>query len=93
MGGSPTSLSLAVVEAIAEREGVEAIDLDRPLYDVVDPDALENLFPRDAGGEPRCRGHVTFAYGRHTVRVASDGEVRIRGPSVGDSTAPAGEVD
>lgn len=70
-------LAVAVVEAVAERAGVDATDLDRPLYDVIDPDALEALFPRDASGRPECRGHVSFPYGDLLVEVTSDREVRV----------------
>lgn len=74
------SLSVAVVEAIAERESIDPLDLDRPLYEVVDTEALEELFPVDGEGRPRSEGHVTFGYGGHRVRVSSDREVRILEP-------------
>lgn len=77
-------LAVAVVEAVAERAGVDATDLDRPLYDVIDPDALEALFPRDASGRPGCRGHVSFAYGDVQVEVTSDRQVRVVGPAEAD---------
>lgn len=93
MGGPDGSLALAVVDAIAEREGVDPTDLDVPLYDAIDPDALENLFPVDAGGRPRCRGHVTFAYGTHCVRVTSDREVRVVESPEADADVPAGGDD
>lgn len=80
------SLSVAVVEAVAEREAVDPAALDQPLYDVVDPDALETLFPVDDAGRPRRGGHVTFVYRGHLVRVSADREVRI----VGSETAGDG---
>lgn len=76
----PPSISVAVVEAVAEREAVDPLALDRPLYDVVDPDALETLFPVDDDGRPEVEGYVTFVYGGRLVRVTSDREVRIVGP-------------
>lgn len=86
---APESIALAVVEAIAEREAVDPIDLDRPLYDVIDPDALENLFRVDAAGRSICSGHVTFAYGDYLVRVSSDREISVFGR--GDvGSGPAG---
>ena len=74
------SLSIAVVEAIAERAAVEPLDLDRPLYDAIDPDALENLFPVDTEGRPATEGPVTFSYGEYTVRVFSDRRIQVFGP-------------
>lgn len=76
--GAGGSLTVAVVEATAERAGVDPTDLDRPLYDVIDPDALEELFPSDSDGRPACRGHVSFEYGDFHVEVTSDREVRVR---------------
>lgn len=63
-----------VIEAIAERADVDPLELDVPLGDVVDPDALDSLFDSPFGRErqPRC---VEFAYQGHlvTVRSESDG--------------------
>lgn len=82
------SLSIAVVEAIAERAGVEPLELDRPLYDAIDPGALENLFPVDGEGRPATDGHVTFSYGEYTVRVGSDRRIQVFGPG-DDGPEPA----
>lgn len=38
------SLSEKVVEEVAAAENVEPEDLDVPLFDVIDPDALDQLF-------------------------------------------------
>ena len=37
----------AVISAVAEARGVRPIDLDVPLFEAVDPDALQRLFPGD----------------------------------------------
>lgn len=86
-GGRSEPLAVSVVEAMAERAGVDATDFDRPLYDVIDPDALEELFPVDAAGRPRCRGRVSFAYGDFMVEVASDGEVQVTEPAENEGRA------
>lgn len=93
VGAAPESIALAVVEAIAEREAVDPIDLDRPLYDVVDPDALENLFRVDHAGRPVGRGHVTFAYGDYLVRVSSDREISVFDRGDAGSGPPRRGVD
>ena len=75
--GDPESLSIAVIIAIAEHEGVDPVELDTPLYEVVDPDALDALFSghRDGTGSPR--GHLSFSYNGYEVHVTSDGDVRV----------------
>ena len=86
--GPRGSLALAVVDAVADREGVDAVDLDPPLSDVVDPDGLERLFRVDAAGNRRVRGHVTFPYGAYRVTVTSDGEVEVTSSPADDPSAP-----
>lgn len=65
-----------VVRAVAELEDVDPIDLE-PLYEAVDPSALDALFPRTDDGDPATAGSVQFGYAQHTVVVHSDGTVRI----------------
>lgn len=65
-------LSSAVVSAIARHEGVDPVHLDPPLYEYIDPDALDSLF-RD-GDESTVE--LTFRYDGCVVRVDSDG-IRI----------------
>lgn len=66
-------ISVNVIETIAEECGTDPIDLP-PLYDVVDPDALDTLF-RD----PDITGSVSFTYVDHRVSVDPRGEVTIEG--------------
>lgn len=35
---------LTIVEKVAEREGVDPVDLGPPLYDAIDTDALNRVF-------------------------------------------------
>lgn len=73
-----TTLSEAVVEAVADAEGVEPTDL-RPLYDVLDPDALDSLFqPRVPGGRS-TRGQITFQYHGYEVHIDEEGQVTLLG--------------
>lgn len=65
------SLTATIVEKIADREGVEPTELRPPLYEVVNPDALESLF-RSQGN-----GRVEFAYCGYDVVVRSDGAVSV----------------
>lgn len=55
-GESPSE---AVVRAIAEATDRGVLDLP-PLYESVDPDALDTLFDRRPDGTPRQPGRVVF---------------------------------
>ncbi|WP_279387679.1 HalOD1 output domain-containing protein [Natrarchaeobius chitinivorans] len=67
--GSPT---LAVVEQLAEKEGVDALELRPPLYDVVDTEALDQLV--ESMDED---GLVEFEYQDYQVTVSSSGEISV----------------
>lgn len=74
---SGQTLSTAVVKAIAEREGVDPLEMDPPLYDVIDPDALNTLFTGPANvGDARPEG-IVFEYNGYEIKVTSDGDVHI----------------
>lgn len=64
------SLSLQVVEAVAESTGVEPTQLQPPLYDVINPEALDSLFRNGDGS-------VTFDYCGRTVTVTNQAEITI----------------
>lgn len=70
-------LSSAVVEAVAEAERVDPVELT-PLYTAVDPDALEALFQTQyQGREGPVHGEIRFTYQGYEVRVTADGEVDL----------------
>lgn len=71
-----TPPSMAVVEAIADHEGVDPIDLERPLFDVVDTDALDAFIGHD-GSPPASNAEVRFTYDGYRVRVSGDGSVDV----------------
>ncbi len=81
-------LSIAVIEAVAEFEGISPTDVRPVLYELVDPDALDALFGPTRCGTPRAEGHVAFDYSEHDVTVYSDGRVEIEG--IGESQVDAG---
>ena len=60
--------SIALVEAVADRKKVDPTDLP-PLYDVVDPDALDTLL--DDVEE------VSFAYSGYHVTLRTGGVARV----------------
>lgn len=69
--------SVAVVTAVAEELGLEPDELDAPLNDFVDVDALDSLFAPTYDGVARASGHVTFAMLGCEVTVDGRGEVTV----------------
>lgn len=67
------TLSIRVVEAIAAATDTDPFDLTPPLYDTINPEALDRLMRPDAD----CR--VTFEYDGHAVEVRNDGTVSVDG--------------
>jgi hypothetical protein len=74
---SEQSLSTAVIQAVADAAGLEPAELGTPLYDQIDPDALDNLFSDRHNGMPRGSGHVVFTLLDYEVTVYSDGHVVV----------------
>ncbi|MFA9415206.1 HalOD1 output domain-containing protein [Natrinema sp. HArc-T2] len=80
--------SQAVIETVADAEGVQSVDLAPPQYEslhaVVDPAALDALFAERSNGATRPRGTVSFTFCDYHVTVGCDGVVSLEG-----STEPA----
>lgn len=71
------SLSATITEAVEAMTGTDATTL-RPLYEVVDSEALDALFaPTRTGSACDRTGVVTFSYEGFTVRVFADGRVVV----------------
>lgn len=75
--GSSAELVNHIVESVAKADKVASDELDVPLHDVVDVDAIGDLF-RDFGSPTAEAGHVTFEYEGYAVTVRSDGLVGVR---------------
>jgi len=76
-----TDASTAVVLAVADAANARPQELD-PLYEVVDPDALNHLFDDSADGPIA----VSFEYGGYAVTLRGRGEVvltEVDGGTVG----------
>lgn len=65
------NVSEAVVRAVADAEGVSPRDVTPPLYESVNPDALDDLF----GG--RTGGSITFRYCGYLVEVRNERETTV----------------
>lgn len=70
-------VSDTVVKAVAAAESVCPAQLE-PLYDHVDPEALDGLFEPTRTGTRDSFGHTSFSYAGYLVTVHSDGEVTVR---------------
>ena len=70
-----------VVTSVAEAKGVDPLELE-PLYDVVDPDALDTIFnSTDASSSME----LSFTMAGCEVVVCGDGEVNVTPPASDES--------
>jgi hypothetical protein len=67
-----------VLQRVADAEGTEPSELEEPLYEAVDPDALETLFESVEDGPHREEGKVRFPYQGYEVTVHAEGDVSVR---------------
>ncbi len=71
---SPERFTTAVVEALAEAEGVEPTKTDFNLYDHIDPDAVHNLYEHDSG-----EWELRYDVNGHEVYMDSGGVIMVDG--------------
>lgn len=48
-----------------------------PLFEFIDPDALDKLVGDDIGAPSRFEGYITFDYDSYSVTVHADGEIVV----------------
>ncbi len=70
MRAAHTETTERIVETVATTKSVDPLDLP-PLYDSIDPEALEKLVDRMDEGE------VVFTYAETEVTVTEDGSVDV----------------
>jgi hypothetical protein len=63
--------SETVLSEVAQQEDVQPEDLNPPLFEVVDPDALDGLFKGDTG-------RVSFEYHGYSVTVDHSANVSLQ---------------
>lgn len=66
-----------IVSAISAITDTDPVEMD-PIHEVVDVDALEDLFGPTAGGTPRSGGIVSFSYAGCAVTVEGTDRVKVR---------------
>lgn len=71
-----TDPSVAVIQVLAEARGVGVEEIEQPLYDIVDPDALDRLFTGRSHANVGSR--VVFEFDAHEVTVHADGDILVR---------------
>nr|WP_227356632.1 HalOD1 output domain-containing protein [Haladaptatus salinisoli] len=74
--GTSDLLTEQITAIIAETDGQSIYEL-KPLYDVIDPEALDALFAPHVDGTSRPVGEVSFHYEGYWVTVSSDGVVEL----------------
>ncbi|WP_083252679.1 HalOD1 output domain-containing protein [Haladaptatus sp. W1] len=77
------SISFLILEAVTAREEINPGDCP-PLYDVIDPDALDNLFATTQAGNER-HGKVTFQYCGYHITVSGDRTISLDPVTADDS--------
>lgn len=72
-GSKDSTPAESVIDALARAANVDPLELP-PLYEFVDPDALDTFFDRHTG---TSNALLSFEVERWTVFVRSDGRIRI----------------
>lgn len=69
------SLIEAIVDAVAEAAGVDPVDLP-PMFDFIDPDAVDKLFRRSQTG--KVDQYLSFRFDEWIVSIHAGGVIRVR---------------
>ena len=69
------SVTETIVDAVSDAEGCDPLALP-PLWDVIDPEALDRLFAPTRAGSPRV-GRVDFGYAGYAVGVDRDADAAV----------------
>lgn len=75
---SRETLSALVIRAVAATAGTRPTDLDERLADVIEVDALNDLFEPTDDGIRTANSGVWFEFSGHRVVVYADGEIEVR---------------
>lgn len=73
---SADSVSMNIVQAIADHKGIDPMELSPPLYEAIDTDALERVVTSIKNGPP-TELRITFTYDGYDVRIAGSEIDRI----------------
>lgn len=73
----PDTLGETVITSVAAVTKADPLELE-PLYEIVDPDALEQLFTRRGSASRAAGDRIELTYGGCDVTVYRDGHIVIR---------------
>jgi len=82
-----------VVSDVAAVIGKEPEELHPPLYEVIDLEALEQLFHRPGETPRNPTGHVVFGYLGCRITVHSTGQVHVAPPEEATEASSTKSVD
>ncbi|WP_245547743.1 HalOD1 output domain-containing protein [Halovivax ruber] len=68
--------SLRVVDAVADERGVEPMGLD-PLYEAIDPDSLDSLFPPAPERPEATSRSIAFTFAGYQVTIDGAGAIDV----------------
>jgi len=74
---SSRSVSEDIIRTVAAREGTDPVALETPLFDAIDPDALDALFARASDGAPSAVTSLGFEFAGYRIQVDGDGTVSV----------------
>lgn len=78
---SDESVSARILQGVAAVTDTPPTDLDPPLYEVINPEALDDLWEPLSGDALRDgSGHLTLSLYGCTVRLYHDGTIEIDAP-------------
>lgn len=66
-----------VIDAVAEQEGVDPLDLEVPLFEAIDPDILETFDRTTDEDRAASSLRVGFTYYGYDVLVWADGSIDV----------------
>lgn len=69
-------LSERIITAVADKEEVEPWNLDPPLYEVIDPDVIDELYQSSCNDEHDTELSLAFSYAGYRVTI-TDGDVQV----------------
>lgn len=80
------AVSQRVVAAVAGARDVDPLELP-PIYNVIDPDVLNQIVDHGVSGRRSGSGRVVFTMASCEVSVHSDGAVEVTAPGNRDSSS------
>ncbi|OVE83165.1 HalOD1 output domain-containing protein [Natronolimnobius baerhuensis] len=75
--GPGDSPSMRIVQQIADSSAVDPLDLEPPLHEILDPEALDSLIESMAQQPAPAGASLEFVYREHRISVDGTGSVTV----------------